>query len=191
MISGPGTAGYPTAGIAGPGTNSGAGAAAGGAAFNWAPYAIGAAGVSATGNLVAGLFGFFAGENAQAIYESRARMIRDEAENDALLYREKVQRFKASQKVAYLKAGVQLSGSPLDVLDETIRVGRETESAIRATGAARALDARAGGQAAATAGRNALVSGVAGGVRTAAAGAYAVYQHREAGKARNNTPTGY
>lgn len=190
MISGPGTPGYPLAGIAGPGTNSGAPASAAGS-INWGGVAGGAMVAGAIGNIMAGLFGYAAGQNAQETYESRARMIRAEAESEALLYKEKAQSFKASQKVKFLKAGVQLSGSPLDILDETIRVGRETASAIRARGAAGALDARMGGERAMAAGRGALVQGISGTARTIAQGAYSIYSSKEAARPRNDTPTGY
>ena len=190
MISGAGTPGYPTAGVAGPGTYSGQGAPAAGAGMS--TFAGGAAGGAAVGSLMAGLFGYMAGENAQDVYRSRARMIRAEAENEAQRYTEQVGRTKATQKVAFLKAGVQLSGSPLDILDETIRVGRENAAAIRAGGAARALDSEFGGEQAATAGRNALVSGITGAAKSAAVGAYSIYSTKEEAKGRNTTsPTGY
>ena len=154
-------------------------------------FAMGAAGIGAVGSILTGLFGYMAGQNAQEVYRSRARMIRAEAENEAERYTEQVGRTKATQKVAFLKAGVQLTGSPLDILDETIRVGRENASAIRAGGAARALDAEFGGEQASTAGRNALVSGITGAAKSAATGAYAIYGNKEAAKGRNNSPTGY
>jgi hypothetical protein len=154
-------------------------------------FMAGAAGIGAFGSIMAGLFGYMAGENAAETYRSRARMIRAEAENEAQRYQERAEQFRATQAVAYLKSGVELSGSPLDVLDETIRVGRENASAIRSGGQARALDAEFGGEQASTAGRNALVSGVTGAAKTAAYGAYSIYRNKEAAKGRNNSPTGY
>lgn len=176
-------------GYGGRNVNATAGGSGGG--FDWSSFDSASLGIGAVGNIMAGLFGFLAGQNTSAIYESRARMIRDEAENDALRYQEQAQRFKASQKVAFLKAGVQLSGSPLDILDETIRVGHETANSIRASGAARALDARMGAVQAGVAGRNALVSGITGSARSVMAGAYEQYRTKETAKPRNNTPTGY
>lgn len=150
-----------------------------------------AAGISAFGSILTGVFGYMAGKNAQETYASRARMIRAEAENEAQRYEEQVGRTKATQKLAYLKSGVQLSGSPLDILDETIRVGHENASAIRTSGASRALDAQFGGDQAMVAGRNALVSGVTEGAKTTAKAAYSIYSNREAAKGRNNTTTNY
>lgn len=154
-------------------------------------FAAGALGIGAVGSILSGLFGYMAGQNAQDIYESRARMIRAEAENDAVRYEEQVGRFKATQKLSYLKAGVQLSGSPLDVLDETIRSGHERANAIRAEGASRALDARMGGEQAAMSGRNALVSGVTGAAKNITIGAYELYSNKQTAKSRKDTPTGY
>lgn len=185
-----GAQGQPSAGIITPGGSGASGAAAGGG-MSAGAFSAGALGIGAVGSILSGLFGYMAGENAQAIYESRARMIRSEAENDALRYEEQVGRFKATQKLSYLKAGVQLSGSPLDVLDETIRSGHERANAIRAEGASRALDAQMGGQQAATSGRNALVSGITGAARSVTAGAYELYSNKETGKPRKDTPTGY
>ncbi len=152
---------------------------------------MGALGIGAVGSILSGLFGYMAGQNAQATYDSRARMIRAEAEADAVRYEEQVGHFKATQKLAYLKSGVQISGSPLDVLDETIRAGHERANAIRSEGAARALDARMGGEQAAMSGRNALVAGITGAAKTVTAGAYDIYSNKEAAKSRKDTPTGY
>lgn len=185
-----GAQGQPSAGIVSPG-GSGASGGAGGAGMGASSFMAGAAGIGAIGSILTGLFGYMAGQNAQEVYQSRARMIRAEAENEALRYEEQNTRFKATQKLAFLKSGVQLTGSPLDVLDETIRVGRENANTIRATGAARALDAQMGGEQAAMAGRNALVSGVTGAARGAATGAYALYSTKEAARPRNDSPTGY
>src|SRR3990167_8470934 len=74
-------------------------------------------------DIIGGLFGYFASQEAAAIAESRGRMFRMEAEIDATRYAEQAQGFKATQKLTYLKAGVALTGSPLDILDET-EIGR-------------------------------------------------------------------
>lgn len=99
------------------------------------------AGASAGLDLLGGLFGYFASEEAAGTAESRGRLIRAEAEADAQRYQEQARGFKATQKLAFLKAGVDLSGSPLDILDETARVASENISAIQARGAAGQLEA--------------------------------------------------
>lgn len=191
MISGAGTPGYPGGGVAGPGTNSGAAAPAGGAGMDFNSFSMAAGGITAVGSIMTGLMGYFAGQNMQDVYESRARMLRRESEAEATRYEEQAGHFKATQKLAFLKSGVQLSGSPLDILDETIRVGHENASAIRASGAARALDAQMGGEQAAMAGRNALVSGVTGAAQATAKTAYSIYRNEDLTKSRKDTPTGY
>lgn len=134
--------------------------------------ALAAAGVSAGLDIMSGIFGYLAGKEASAIAESRARMIRMEAEADAQRYAEQAKGFKASQKLAFLKSGVSLEGSPLDILDETARVAAENISAIRAGGEAKALDAQWEGAQARIAGRNALIGGITGAFKSIAGGAY-------------------
>jgi hypothetical protein len=71
--------------------------------------------------------------------EEQAALMRAETEADISRYSAQAKSFKATQKLAYLKSGVELSGSPLDVLDETARVSQENINAMRASGAAKAL----------------------------------------------------
>ena len=124
------------------------------------------AAASMTLDVVGGLFGFMVSKQAAAAAESRARMFLMEADADAQRYGEQAKTFKSSQKLAFLKAGVQLSGSPLDILAETVRVADENISAIRAKGRADALDAMNGATEARVSGRNALVSGITGAAQT-------------------------
>jgi hypothetical protein len=93
-------------------------------------------------------------------------MLRDEAEADAQRYAEQARGFKARQKLAYLKSGVRLTGSPLDVMDRDILTAQETMSAIRARGAGAAADRRIQAQGARGAGRAALIGGFTGAART-------------------------
>lgn len=122
--------------------------------------------------LVSGLFGYFLSGEQAGIAESRGRMFRAEAEADAQRYAEQAQGFKASQKLAYLKSGVKLTGSPLDILDETARVTAENISAIRARGAAGELEYKNQASEARVQGRMALLSGFTGGLLKAGAGFY-------------------
>src|SRR3972149_4864410 len=94
------------------------------------------AGVSAGLEILSGGCGYLASEQAALIAESRGRLLRLEAEADVQRYSEQAQDFKARQKLKFLKSGVALSGSPLDILDETARVSQENISAIRARAAA-------------------------------------------------------
>lgn len=114
--------------------------------------------------LFQGIYGYFAAKNTAAMMESRARMVQLEAEADARRYSEQAASFKAEQSVGYLKSGVTLSGSPLDVLDETARVASENAAAIRAGGRARAFDYESAAAGAKTQGRLSLLSGLTGGI---------------------------
>lgn len=111
-----------------------------------------------------GLFGYFTSKAAAGIAESRSRLLRMEAEADAQRFQEQVQTFKAMQSVAFLKKGVTLEGSPLDILDETARVASENLSAARSRSESQILDAKSDASAAITRGRTALLAGITSGL---------------------------
>lgn len=134
--------------------------------------ALAFAGASAGLGLLSGLFGYMAAEDAAEVSESRGRLLRMEAEADAERYAEQARGFKATQKLAYLKSGVRLEGSPLDILAETALVSSENLSAIRARGQAQQIDAEAQAGALRGQGRGALLGGVAGGISTLALAGY-------------------
>lgn len=67
------------------------------------------------------------------------------------------------QKLAFLKSGVSLEGSPLLLLAETRRMGGENIQAIITSGSTRASSIRASG-------RQALIGGLTKGIGTAASG---------------------
>ena len=149
------------------------------------------AGASAAMDLMSGLFGYFASEETAAIAESRGRMVRMEAEAEAQRYQEQAEHFRASQKLAFLKSGVTLSGSPLDVLDESARVEQENLSAIRARGAAGELDWNNQAGEARMTGRAALLSGITSGLGKAAWASYQSDKSTGLGQQdRKNLPTG-
>lgn len=118
--------------------------------------------VSAGLDLVSGVFGYLSSLNAQSIAQSRADMIRMNAQANAQRYAEKAQADIAQQKVMYLASGVTLKGSPLNVLDDNIRIMSENVASIQMSGAAEALDEEQQGSNAVSSGRNAIVGGVAG-----------------------------
>jgi len=142
-------------GGAGGGSLSGGGGGLGGTATGFG-YA------SAGLDLIGGLFGFLAGGEIAGAAESRGRMVQFEAEADAQRYNEQAESFKARQKLAFIKSGVQLTGSPLEILAETARVTRENISAIRARGRAGAFDFEMEAVGARQRGRGALIGGVKG-----------------------------
>jgi hypothetical protein len=87
-------------------------------------------------------------------------LVRAESEADIARYAEQAKDFGAKQRLAYLKSGVQLSGSPLDILDETVRVSSENISAMRAKTEAEASGIRARAAGIEAQGRAALIAGV-------------------------------
>jgi hypothetical protein len=76
------------------------------------------------------------------------------------------------QKLAFLKSGVSLEGSPLLKLEETRRLGAENIEEIEKSGEAQANAQITEGRVAANqlkaSGRQSLISGITGGARTAA-----------------------
>lgn len=145
--------------------------------------AVAGLGVAAGGlNLFAGLLGFMGGQEQAGIFESRARLLRAEAEADAQRFAEEARMFKKRQKLAFLKSGVDLTGSPLEILDETVRVSAENISAIRARGRAQALTETTRARVARAQGRGALISGFSSGAISAIRGFQARKQIRETGR---------
>lgn len=65
------------------------------------------------------------------VLENQKVAIKQKAELDVEQHKDKVKRLKASQRVAYLKSGVSLSGSALDVISETEQQGLLDEKIIR------------------------------------------------------------
>lgn len=121
--------------------------------------AAAAYGVSAGLNLLSGVFGFLAAQNAASLAQSRGDLIRIEAEANAQRYAEQASAFKAHEKVMYLSSGVKLSGSPVDALATTARVANENIAAIRMEGEAKAMDQSIEGSNLESQGRAALAGG--------------------------------
>lgn len=131
------------------------------------------AGVQSAMSVLGGLFDYAQSGPLSEVHNSRARMLQMEAEYDAQRYAEQARSFQAEQRMKYVKSGVTLEGSPLDILNETMRNADETVSAIRARGRASAFDERARGQQVRQAGRAALLRGVIGGTSSFGQAAYA------------------
>lgn len=127
-------------------------------------------GTTAGLEVVSGLLNMGAAEDTAASLRAEASLVRSETNAEADRYALSASRFKASQKLAYLKSGVQLDGSPLDLLDETARVARENISAIQARGRAEAASLTGRARQTQAAGRAAFIGGL-----TSAAGLYARY----------------
>lgn len=122
-------------------------------------------GVSGGFDIMSGLFGKEAADAEASSLRSQAALLKLETEAEISRYAESARVFQAKQKLAYMKSGVALEGSPLDILDETVRVSAENINAMRAKGTAQAQELM--GKAAKTkaAGRTAFVSGIGGAVK--------------------------
>lgn len=109
-------------------------------------------------------------EQAQVAADAAARA-EVEAEGQALYSKERTRKLKSEQLVGFLKSGVQISGTPLAVLDKTQRVGDQDAANIRRSGQARSKEYMAQSKQymnqarlADTKGRNALLGGLFEGV---------------------------
>lgn len=121
--------------------------------------AAGAYGVSAGMDLLSGVFGFLSAQNAASIAQSRADLVRIEAEANAQRYAEQAEQFQAHEKVMYLASGVKLAGSPVDALATTARIAHENMEAIRMGGEAQAMNESVAASNAEAQGRASLVGG--------------------------------
>lgn len=106
--------------------------------------------------------------------QRQANLRQEERESQARVEaRENIQ-LEKRQKLAFLKSGVSLEGSPLLLLAETRRVGGENVEAIIKSGQTEATSLLRGGESQAAAlkssGRLALIGGLTGGLTTAAGG---------------------
>lgn len=97
-------------------------------------------------DLLSGIMGMSAADAQNSALRSQARLLQVESEADIARYAAESRAFKAEQSVRYLKSGVTLEGSPLEILDETSRVAAENISAMRAKAGAEASALRAKGR---------------------------------------------
>jgi hypothetical protein len=118
-------------------------------------------GTTAGFNILEGVFGMSAADAQAGALKSQLSLMRLESEADIARYAEEAKGLKAEQSVRYLKSGVTLEGSPLDILDETVRVSAENISAMRAKTTADILSAKSKISAIRGQGRAALVGGFA------------------------------
>lgn len=107
-----------------------------------------------------------------AIQQAESRAIEQERVSfrEAKLEQEQAEDFRKRQKVAYLASGVDLSGSPLLVMEETRRRGAENVNEILQSGSSASSAARAEGRIQASqlksSGRRAFADGLSTGIGT-------------------------
>jgi hypothetical protein len=87
---------------------------------------------AAGANMLSTLFNVAAAQEQAKMYKQQARLLIAETEADIDRYRSQTRAFQAHQKLMYLKSGVSVSGTPLEILAETARTAVEDVSAMRA-----------------------------------------------------------
>lgn len=74
----------------------------------------------------------------QAEYRvGQARVIREDTVRNAEIHKRNLKQFESEQRMAFLKSGVSLEGSPLLILEETERIGKEELKAMLERGKAK------------------------------------------------------
>jgi hypothetical protein len=96
------------------------------------------------------------------LLQSQARLEKEASEFDALQQDRAFEKLMGRQRLAFAASGVKLEGSPLDILEETLRDKQETIDNILRAGEARAGSLTAQARELKRAGRNALIAGVIG-----------------------------
>lgn len=128
---------------------------------------IAAAAIAAGGQILGGFSERDAQKNRAGAFEDQSRLAQSEAAAQAKRRALDVRRFAANQKVAFLKNGVTLEGSPLLALEDTYSQGQEEVNAITAAGNARSDLYWREGQLAKKQGRAAMIGGITGAASTA------------------------
>ena len=93
------------------------------------------------------------GAEAQKAAKTESRALRgqaalalSESDREAVQLQERNEEFEQRQRLSFLKSGVRLEGTPLEVLAETKRAGEEEVESIRESGVAQAGLFRSRGQ---------------------------------------------
>lgn len=119
-------------------------------------------GVSAVSKLLEGLATYNAAKSEASLLAEQARLAQKEIQYEAVQKQREVDRFAGEQTMAYLSSGVTLEGSPLQVLEETRRLGKQEVDAITARANAVANLGQKKASSTAGRGRNALLGAFAG-----------------------------
>lgn len=142
---------------------------------------IAAVTLSAGASIVGGISAQSAANREAKSLDDLASTSQNEAQAEARRRATEVRQFQRRQKLAFLKNGVTLEGSPLLVLDETLASGQEEVDAIMRRGTAQAKYYRESAAMTKNKGRAALIGGI-GQAASTAIGAY--------GGSMFNTPSG-
>lgn len=122
--------------------------------------------ISAGTSLAAGFAGQDAAGREADLLNQQGLIARSEAEAEAERVGTQNRKFKKVQKLAFLKSGVSLFGSPLLVLEETEREGQKEVDAIRRRGFAQQTLFGRKAKIARGKGRQALIGGFTGALKS-------------------------
>lgn len=147
---------------------------------------IAAAVVSAGASIAGGISADKASKKEANLLNDQASLAESESLAEANRRATEVRQFQRRQKLSFLKNGVTLEGSPLLVLDETLRSGQEEVDAIVRRGGAQAKYYRESAAQARNKGRAALIGGI-GSAASTAVGAYGI--GKSAGMFNTTQPT--
>lgn len=100
-----------------------------------------------------------AAKSSASVAEAQGRLANLEAQTEADRTQREAEKFRARQKMLFVKSGVDLSGSPMLILEETRLEGEKQVSALRSRGRTLETFKRIEASQLRTAGRNAFVSG--------------------------------
>ena len=83
--------------------------------------------------IISGVAGAFQsiGEYNQA--KSNARTLKKEAKVTALNRAREIESLASTQRVSYLNSGLELEGTPMSVISDTVQIGREDVAAIKSS----------------------------------------------------------
>lgn len=128
---------------------------------------IAAAAIAAGGQILGGMSERDAQKKRAGMLEDQSRLAQSEAAAQAKRRATEVRRFAANQKVAFLKNGVTLEGSPLIALEDTYTMGQEEVDSIVNRGNAQSNLYWQEAKLAKKQGRAAMIGGLTGAASTA------------------------
>lgn len=136
---------------------------------------IGSALIGAAGSVSAGAAAKKAASKSSALQELQGRLAAQEAEAQALRTSKEAAKFRDRQILAYAKSGVTMAGSPLLILEDTIKQGDEEAAAIRKRGYATETLYSQEAQITRSTGRAQYISGITGAAGSLGTAYYTAY----------------
>lgn len=122
------------------------------------PLTAMAAVMAVGGSIYSGIQADKQGKEQQKLYEEQARIQQEETATTMKQTSDARRRLMAEQRMAYLANGVELTGTPLVVGDETFKEYQTEIDAIQKSGAAKSSLLQKQGKMAAASGRTQLIS---------------------------------